>query len=360
MRASRLLSVLMLLQTRGKLTARQIADELEVSVRTVHRDLDSLAQAGVPVLADRGVTGGYRLLAGYRTRLTGLTADEADSLFLAGMPGAAAELGLGAMLAAAELKLLAALPEPLRERAGRVRERFHLDAPGWFRATEDTPLLAEVADAVWAQRRLRVTYRRWRAPREVDRVLDPLGVVLKSGIWYLVAAVPPDEAGSRDGEEIGVDSVPTGPRVYRVGKILSLTPTGEGFDRPPDFDLAAYWAAWTARYEAEVYRATATVRLSPAGFALAPHRLPPAVSRSIRDSAGPPEADGWVRARLPIESVRHAQGELLALGPELEVLDPPELRAALARAAAALARLYDVAAPAPSGAVRPTAPPGSC
>uniref|UniRef100_UPI0013D8B44B helix-turn-helix transcriptional regulator n=1 Tax=Candidatus Frankia alpina TaxID=2699483 RepID=UPI0013D8B44B len=185
MRASRLLSVLMLLQTRGKLTARQIADELDVSVRTVHRDLDALAQAGVPVLADRGVTGGYRLLAGYRTRLTGLTADEADSLFLAGMPGAAAELGLGAMLAAAELKLMATLPEPLRERAGRVRERFHLDAPSWFRATEDTPLLAEVADAVWAQRRLRVTYRRWRAPREVDRVLDPLGVVLKSGTWYL-------------------------------------------------------------------------------------------------------------------------------------------------------------------------------
>ncbi|WP_261565572.1 helix-turn-helix transcriptional regulator [Frankia gtarii] len=360
MRASRLLSVLMLLQTRGKLTARQIADELDVSIRTVHRDLDSLAQAGVPVLADRGVTGGYRLLAGYRTRLTGLTADEADSLFLAGMPGAAAELGLGAMLAAAELKLMAALPEPLRERTGRVRERFHLDAPGWFRATEDTPLLAEVADAVWAQHRLQVTYRRWRAPRTVDRVLDPLGVVLKSGTWYLVAAVPPDADATRDGGESpdgGEEGMSAGLRVYRVGKILSLTVTGECFDRPPDFDLATYWATWTARYEAGVYRATATVRLSPAGVAMAPLRLPPAVSRAIRNSAGAPEPDGWIRARLPIESVRHAQGELLMLGPDLEVLDPPELRAALARAAAALAHLYAADPPAPAGS-RP-APPDS-
>jgi predicted DNA-binding transcriptional regulator YafY len=152
---------------------------------------------------------------------------------------------------------------------------------------------------------------------------------------------------NRDGSEIEQAGAPAGPRVYRVGKILSLAPTGEGFERSPDFDLAAYWAAWTARYEAEVYRATATVRLSPAGLVLAPFRLPPAVSRSIRDSAGSPEADGWVRARLPIESVRHAQGELLALGPELEVLDPPELRAALARAAAALARLYNAAGPKP-------------
>ncbi|MCK9896634.1 YafY family protein [Frankia sp. AgB32] len=331
MRASRLLSVLMLLQTRGKLTARQIAEELAVSVRTVHRDLESLAEAGVPVVADRGAAGGYRLLAGYRTRLTGLTADEADSLFLAGLPTAADDLGLGALAATAELKLLAALPEPLRERAGRARARFHLDAPGWFRGTEDTPALADVAAAVWSQRRVRVVYQRWRTPREVERLLEPLGVVLKSGTWYLVAAASP--AAPPDGSS-------TEPRTYRVGRILSLTMTDDRFDRPADFDLAAYWTTWTARYEAGVYRAQATIRLSPTGLAMAPYRLPPAVSRAIADTAGKPEPDGWVRAHIPIESVRHATGELLTLGPDLEVLDPPDLRAALIHAARALATLY--------------------
>ncbi|CAO5156710.1 putative transcriptional regulator [Frankia sp. AiPs1] len=347
MRASRLLSVLMLLQTRGKLTARELADELEVSVRTVHRDLESLAEAGVPVVAERGVTGGYRLLAGYRTRLTGLTAPEADSLFFAGLPTAADDLGLGALAAAAELKLLAALPPPLRERAARARDRFHLDAPGWFRAAEQIPLLADVAAAVWAQQRLRVTYHRWRTPREVERLLDPLGVVLKSGTWYLVAVSSTGDqaelgstAGAMDAPQPADHGNGLEPRTYRVSRILALTATGERFERPPDFDLASCWAAWTARYESGVYRAEATVRLSPTGMTMAPFRLAPAISRAIRDSAGEPEADGWVLATIPIESVRHATGELLALGADIEVLQPPDLRAALTHTAASLAALY--------------------
>src|SRR3954464_6003157 len=186
-RASRLVSLLLLLQTRGRMTAGELAEELEVSVRTVYRDVESLGAAGVPVYADRGPAGGYQLLDGYRTRLTGMTGDEAGTLFLAGVPGPAAELGLGSVLPAAELKLRASLPGELADRADRVRERFHLDAPGWFRADEPTPYLSTVASAVWDSRQLAIRYRRWKAPREVSRTLDPLGVVLKAGRWYLVA-----------------------------------------------------------------------------------------------------------------------------------------------------------------------------
>ncbi|MBX6387661.1 MAG: WYL domain-containing protein [Frankia sp.] len=349
MRASRLVSVLLLLQARGRLTAREIADELEVSVRTIYRDLEALAEAGVPVVADRGAAGGYRLLDGYRTRLTGLTRDEADTLLLAGIPGPAAELGLGAELAAAELKLLAALPETLRSRATRVRECFHLDAPGWFRDAEPVPHLAEVADAVWQRRRIRVTYRRWRAPREVSRLLEPLGLVLKSGVWYLVSEVvaEPDAPATESAlwpdpaaDVLAASADDRRRRVYRVSNILTLAQTGETFCRPSGFDLAAYWAAWSARYESAVYRGQATVRLSPAGQELARYLLPVAVARAASQTASAPDADGWVRAVLPIESVRHARHQLLVLGPELEVLDPPELRAALALAARGLVERY--------------------
>ncbi|MEA2513935.1 MAG: hypothetical protein QOJ59_3422, partial [Thermomicrobiales bacterium] len=228
MRASRLLSILLLLQTRGRMTAQALADELEVSVRTVYRDVDSLSAAGVPVYGDRGPDGGYQLLDGYRTRLTGLTADEAESLFLAGVPGPAAELGLGTVLAAAQLKLMAALPPELRSRAGRIRERFHLDAPGWFQDAEQPPYLAAVADAVWNQKRLRVRYQRWGG--EVERALDPLGLVLKGGAWYLVGAVAGQE------------------RTYRISRILELETLDERCERPEGFDLVGYWTTWSEQF----------------------------------------------------------------------------------------------------------------
>ncbi|MEV0428100.1 YafY family protein [Micromonospora sp. NPDC050495] len=325
MRASRLVSLLLLLQTRGRMTAQELADELEVSVRTVYRDVESLGAAGVPVYADRGPAGGYRLLDGYRTRLTGLTAPEAEALFLAGMPGPAAELGLGPVVAAAELKVLAALPDELADRGGRMRQRFHLDAPGWFRHPEPTPHLAALARAVWEDRLVQMRYRRWRAPREVTRVVAPLGVVLKAGRWYLVA---------RCDEQI---------RTYRVGAVLDVLPRDERYERPADFDLAGYWRDWTRRYEQDVYRARARIRLTVAALEFMPYVFPPEMSRAARAAAGPPDEHGWLETSVPIESVRHAHTELLKLGAEVEVLEPAELRDRLASTAHALARLYPAA-----------------
>jgi predicted DNA-binding transcriptional regulator YafY len=322
MRAGRLVSLLLLLQTRGRMTAQDLADELEVSVRTVYRDVESLASSGVPIYADRGPAGGYQLLAGYRTRLTGLTSDEAGTLFLAGMPGPAAELGLGSVLAAAELKLRASLPGELGIRAGRVRECFHLDAPGWFRGQEPTPHLSTVAGAVWNERRLEIRYRRWKTPREVSRTLDPLGVVLKAGRWYLVAAGP---------ERI---------TAYRVSNILEAEALDEPAGRPPGFRLADFWQEWTERYESSVYTATATVRMTAAALDRMAFVFPPEMSRMARASAGPPDETGRLTTTVPIESIRHGHIELLKLGADAEVLAPAELRECFAATARGLGATY--------------------
>ncbi|MFD6640082.1 helix-turn-helix transcriptional regulator [Micromonospora chalcea] len=322
MRASRLVSLLLLLQTRGRMTAHELADALEVSVRTVYRDVESLGAAGVPVYADRGPAGGYRLLEGYRTRLTGMTGPEAEALFLAGLPGPAAELGLASVVAAAELKVRAALPDELADRSGRIRQRFHLDAPGWFRHPEATPHLATLAGAVWEDRLVRLRYRRWRAPREVTRLVEPLGVVLKAGRWYLVG---------RCGEQV---------RTFRVGAVLDAEVTDERYERDDGFDLAAYWREWTARYERDVYRDQARIRLTVAALEFIPYVFPPEMSRAARAGAGEPGPDGWLETTVPIESVRHAHAELLKLGAEVEVLAPAELRDRFTATAHALTRLY--------------------
>ena len=323
MRASRLLSLLLLLQSRGRMTAQELADELEVSIRTVYRDVEALGAAGVPVYADRGPAGGYRLVDGYRTRLTGLTTEEAESLFLAGLPGPAAELGLGTVVAAAQLKLQAALPPELRSRAGRVRERFHLDTPGWFRHSDETPNLTTIADAVWHQRRLDVRYRRWGGQAiEVRRTVDPLGLVLKAGVWYLVAR--------SDGDL----------RTYRVARVLEIATTEDHFDRPADFDLTAFWEDWSERFEQRLYGMRVTVRLSPEGVRRAGYLLGLVAARALRDSDAEPDEDGWTTVELPTESLDHAEPDLLKLGPHVEVVGPPELRERVAASVAAMAKVY--------------------
>ncbi|MFF1543297.1 helix-turn-helix transcriptional regulator [Streptomyces sp. NPDC058291] len=313
MKSSRLVSILLLLQTRGRLTAAQLAEELEVSVRTVYRDVEALAAAGVPLYGDAGHAGGYRLLDGYRTRLTGLTADEAEALFLAGAPGAAAQLGLGSVLAAAQLKVRAALPAELRAHADRVSGRFHLDAPGWYTeaGAHEAPYLTAVADAVWNNRVLHVVYRRWREPTDVERRLEPYGLVLKAGRWYVVAG--------------------PGPRTFRIDQILELTITEAEFERPADFDLAAHWTEYQRGFHERLYRdkGEAVVRLAPGAALARARRLNEEVT-----------ADGWTTVAVPIESVEHAHAEFLRLGADVEVLQPPELRARIARTVTELAARY--------------------
>ncbi len=321
MRASRLLSLLLLLQTRGRMTAKQLADELEVSVRTIYRDAEALSAAGVPLYGDAGHTGGYQLLGGYRTRLTGLTAAEAETLFLSALPGPAAELGLGTVLAAATLKLRAALPASLRENADRISERFYLDAPGWYRRPDEVPFLPFVASAVWDRQVVHVTYSRWKEPTEVSRRLEPHGLVLKAGTWYVVARCE----GAM--------------RTYRVDQIVAATPCDGGFTAEPGFDLEAYWHSYLAEFHRQLYTGYAVIRLSPDGAARMRRLLSEAVTEAVM-TAGTTGTDGWVTARVPIESPDHALAEFLRFGADLEILEPADLREQAARTARAMTALY--------------------
>ena len=305
MRATRLVSLLLVLQTRGQLTAAELAGMLEISVRTVHRDMESLAAAGVPVEAVRGPTGGYRLAGGYRTRLTGMTADEAEALFAAGMPGPAAELGLGGELAAARLKLLAALPSELQERATRASRLFHLDTRGWFRSEDRVPHLPALSTAVWSGCRVRIRYREGR--RIVQRTLDPLGLVLKGGAWYLIARRS------------------AGMRVYRVSRVAAVSALDETFERPPGFELTAFWDEWSRAFEQSRARVEVTVRVSEE------------VRRSLPGEQRLAE-DGSVV--VAFEDLGSAYRELLRFGVDVEVIAPTQLRDRVAETGRELAELY--------------------
>jgi predicted DNA-binding transcriptional regulator YafY len=319
MRASRLLSILTTLQARGRVTAPELADECEVSLRTIYRDVDALSAAGIPVYSERGSAGGYRLLDGYRTRLNGLSAQEAAALFMTGLSGAAADLGLGAVMVAAQNKLLAAMPAEMRAGAEQMRQRFHLDAPAWFAQPEQPAHLPLVAGAVWDQHPFRMRYRSWKA--ETQRVVEPLGLVLKSGAWYLVGQVEGDA------------------RTYRISRILELAILDQRFERPANFDLESYWRAGTQRLEADLHRNVATIRLSPWGVRMLEMFMSPFVRAATRIESEA-DAQGWRIAIMPVGSIRQACVDLLRFGAQVEVLEPPELRAKMAEIAAGMSTIY--------------------
>ncbi|WP_055489690.1 YafY family protein [Streptomyces sp. TP-A0356] len=328
MRAARLIKMVLLLQSRSAMTAAELARELEVSERTVTRDAQALSEAGVPVYADRGRAGGYRLIGGYRTRLTGLARGEAEALFLSGVPGAVREMGLQDAASAARLKVSAALLPSLRDASRTAAQRFHLDAPNWFKEPETPGLLPAVADAVWDDRRITARYRRGEDGEDgedvVERRLEPYGLVLKAGVWYLCARVAGQGAF----------------RVYRIDRFTAVAAAGERFARDEEFDLPAFWEERAEQFARSILRAEVVVRLSEVGARRLPYAVDPPSAREALKSAGAPDGHGWVTVTLPVESEEVAHTQLAGLGPEVEVLAPERLRARFASDAIRLAGLY--------------------
>jgi predicted DNA-binding transcriptional regulator YafY len=306
------------------MTAQALAAELDVSVRTIYRDVEALGAAGVPVYADRGAHGGFQLVDGYRTRLTGLNPDEAEALLLIGLPGPAEALGLGAATTSARGKLLAALPVGIGVGADKIAARFHLDPVDWYRAQEVDEHLPLVARAVLDQHPVLMTYTSWTGVRSWR--VEPLGVVLKGGSWYLVA-----------GTHAGI-------RTFKVRNIRTAAASDGTFSRPVGFDLARHWARELARFEEDLRPQTCLVRASLTGR----RRLARlgAYAEHAVDAADPPDRSGWARVRLPIEGIDDAALVLLGIGPEVEILEPPELRARVCDlATAVLDRTRPVPAP---------------
>ena len=299
MRADRLLSLALLLQARGPATARSLAAELEVSVRTVYRDLEALSATGVPVVTEPGPGGGCRLMDGYRFPLRGLRPDEAEALLILGVPGVLRDLGLAGALTAAHRQI--------RVTAGLTSGALvHLDMPRWFGGQEEVPCLRDLAQALRLGRKLAIRYP--PADRE-PRVVGPLGLVNKAGTWYLVA------------EGAGV-------RVFRAGRVSAARVLPQPFERPADFDLAGFWARWSAEFEASRTRLQVRLAASPEALAAFGEVFGAAAGPAL-EAAGPPGQDGWRVLTLSFEHERAAAHRLAGFGDQVEVLDPPSVRATL-------------------------------
>jgi len=307
MRADRLLSILMLLQVRGRVTAEQLAEELEVSVRTIYRDIDALSTTGVPVYAERGPGGGCALVEGYRTSLTGLTEDEVKALFMLSVPASLDELGVSQELRAALRKLAAALPEPRRQDEAQVRQRIYLDWADWPQP-EPAPHLQTIQQAVWEDRKLSITYR-WIAPhiQQFERLVDPYGLVAKAGTWHLVCA---------DDNRI---------RVHRVSGLIDVRLEDAHFKRPADFDLATFWQAWCKGREESRPSYPVIARVSPGLAQLLPLYFGDRIRAQIAN-AEPPDSEGWITLTLPFERIETARERILGFGRAVEVIEPAPLR----------------------------------
>ena len=318
MRADRLFSIVLLLQSHRQLTARDLSQRLEVSERTIHRDMDALSGVGIPVVAERGTGGGWSLLGEYRTNLTGLNEAEIQSLFVTRPSRLLADLKLEKAAEGALLKLLAALPSVYRRGAECARQRIYVDLAGWNRTEESVPLLHLLQEAIWRERQLRMTYRRGECEEAFACVVDPLGLVAKGSVWYLVAAI--------EGEV----------RSYRVSRAQSAELTDASCVRPPDFDLAKFWEQSSALFRSQLPRYQAKVRVRQEIVA----RLPYAGRFARVEQTGQPDSEGWVEVSLRFDVEEMACEYALSFGSRLEVLEPLALREKVAAAAKSIVAFY--------------------
>lgn len=320
MRADRLLSLLMLLQTRGQMSARELAEELEVSERTIYRDITALSASGVPVYASRGPGGGVRLIEEYRTTLTGLTADETRALFTMSIPAPLVQLGMDETFKGALLKLSASLPDTRRADEARTRQRVLLDSSWWFQSGQDVPYLQTIQQALFQDRRLRIKVRWDFFHTEFEQDAEPYGLVAKANIWYLVYG--------RGGT----------PHVTRVSQIVEAQILPENFTRPPGFQLEAFWEMWCRDYESQP-PFCARVRVSPEALPMLSEYVGDRARRYL-SSSYVSDADGWVTLELPFESLIAARSRLLGLGRAVQVLEPEALRKSLIDFAEQIVRFY--------------------
>jgi predicted DNA-binding transcriptional regulator YafY len=355
-RADRLVSIALLLQARGRMSAHELACELEVSVRTIYRDISALNAAGIPVVAEPGPGGGCRLIEGYRFPLRGLSADEAEALLLLGVTGVFAELGLADALAAAQRKVStsaglarggriaggpgaggpsAGAPSADGPSAGgretRQASLVHLDMPRWFHGTEPVPHLRTLAEAVRRGRCLLLGYRRDDGGQEKTREVGPLGLVNKAGTWYLVAI----RRGTR---EPGAGKT-AGPVVYRVGRVTSARLLTAEAGRPDGFDLAAFWDRWSAEFMTSRSRVEVRLRATATALGIFPYVFGDA-GRRAAEAAGPVDADGLREVTLTFEEERVAAHRLAGFGGEIAVISPLTVRTELIATARELLARY--------------------
>jgi len=329
-RADRLLAILLTLQTRGRVSARELATELEISERTVYRDIAALSSAGVPVYAERGRHGGCALLPGYRADVTGLTPTEAQALFM--FSGRGAPAGSEADLRQALRKLVAALPAPARPAAVAARERLVVDAQAWHQPGDDVPSLAVVQAAVWAGQRLRLSYRTADAGRPSVVVVDPYGLLVKAGRWYLLGGVGREE------------------RLFRLSRVDNAEAMAEPALRPDHLDLEALWQRLRERLEERgpgvAVRLRVRAEQAPRLVRLSARQL----TRPAPDPLPPADRHGWIKLDLEYVAVGAARAVLAGFGGEVEVRRPAELVEALVELAEEILDRYRLSpADGPSG-----------